>query len=245
MQILLFLLPAVALAVHPAPYGAPAYGHPKLYCRETNTSVYAEVCVPQFRDEVTPVTLAVKVVAPDQFCYDSVLTVCEETSKINKHTICTSTYGPVEEKFSPASAEAEASPLVGHVTQVSYEQKSETMRVTSCKASGYGHQGYGAGEHQICREEYQTQAYQVPLVTADKEVEIALTEPQPKEVCTDVDIEITEVVCNDIVAPKCVDLVKFEDSTNIVNQVTSVISEVPDCDKVTLTLPTKACSKPY
>ena len=93
-SLLLFLLPAVAFAAHP--HHAPAYGHPKIYCRDTNTSVYAEVCVPQFRDEVTPVELAVKIVVPDQFCYESILTVCEETSTINPHTLCTSTYKSVE-----------------------------------------------------------------------------------------------------------------------------------------------------
>merc|ERR1712088_587606 len=193
MQILLFLLPAVAFAAHPAPHHG--YGHPKLYCRDTNTSVYAEVCVPQFRDEVTPETLAVKIVVPDQFCYESVITTCEG----------------VEAKFAAEDA------LAAHVTQVTYEDKSETMRVTSCKASGYGHGGYGAGEHQYCREEYQTQAYKVPLVTEDLAIAASLSEPQPKEVCVDVDVEITEVKCSDAVAEKCIDLVKFEDSTNTVD----------------------------
>ena len=99
------------------------------------------------------------------------------------------------------------------------------MRVTTCRPSGYGGQKdhYG-GEHQYCREEYQTQAYKVPLVTAPKEVDVTLTSPQPEETCTDVEVEITEVVCNDIKEQKCVDLVKFEDSTNVINQVTTVIS---------------------
>lgn len=234
MMILLFLLPSLALAAHPAPYG---YGHPKLYCRDTNTSVYAEVCVPQFRQEVTPETLPVKIVVPDQFCYERVITTCEETSTINKHTLCTSTYEAVEAKWGLGDD------LSGHVTQVSYEDKSETMKVTSCKASGYG--SYGHGEHQYCREEYQTQAYKVPLVTLDLEVETALSEPQPKEVCVDVDVEITEVKCSDDVSEKCIDLVKFEDSTNTIDTETAVISEEPNCNQVTLTLPTKACSKPY
>jgi hypothetical protein len=239
MQILLFLLPAVAFAAHPAPaYGG--YGHPKLYCRDTNTSVYAEVCVPQFRQEVTPETLAVKIVVPDQFCYNRVITTCVETSTTNAHTLCTSTYEAVEQAFKLGEE------LSGHVTQVTYEDKSETMRVTTCKASGYGApQHYGAGEHQYCREEYQTQAYKVPLVTADLEVELALSEPQPVEVCTDVEVEITEVKCSDAEEEKCIDLVKFEDSTNTINTETAVISEEPNCSQVTLTLPTKACSKPY
>lgn len=230
MQILLFLLPAVAFAAHPAPYG---YEHPKLYCRDTNTSVYAEVCVPQFTDKVTPIPLAVKVVAPDQFCYESVLTVCEETNSINTHTLCTSSYESVK------------ADLKGQVTQVTYEDKSETMKVTTCRASGYGSEHHYGGEHQYCREEYQTQAYKVPLVTAPLEVDVQLAAPQPVETCQDVDVTITEVKCNDIKEQKCVDLVKFDDATVTINQVDTIISDVPDCEKVTLTLPTKACSKPY
>ena len=71
---------------------------------------------------------------------------------------------------------------------------------------------------------------------------LALT---PKEICTDVEVEITEVKCADAVEEKCIDLVKFEDSTNTINTETAVISEEPNCSQVTLTLPTKACSKPY
>ena len=119
------------------------------------------------------------------------------------------------------------------------------MKVTTCKASGYGAQHYGAGEHQYCHEEYQTQAYKVPLVTADLEVATSLSEPQPKEVCVDVEVELTEVTCADAIEEKCIDLVKFEDSTNTINTETAVISEEPNCNQVTLTLPTKACSKPY
>jgi len=235
---LLFLLPAVAFAAHPAPAHHGGYGHPKLYCRDTNTSVYAEVCVPQFRDQVTPVTLPVKIVVPDQFCYESVITTCAETSSINTHTLCTSTYAGVEAKFPLGVA------LAGHITQVAYESKSETMKVTACKASGYG-ANYGAGEHQYCGTEYQTQAYKVPTVDTDLEVALSLTEPQPVENCVVVEVEITEVKCTDAIAEKCVDLVKFEDSTNTIDTQTSVISEEPNCSQVTLTLPTQACSKPY
>merc|ERR1711997_1451541 len=147
-------------------------------------SVYAEVCVPQFRQEVTPETLAVKIVVPDQFCYERVITTCTEGSSFNTHTLCTSTYEGVESKF------AEGSDLAGHVTQVTYEDKSETMKVTTCKASGYGAQHYGAGVLQFCHEEYQSQAYKVPLVTADLEVATSLSEPQPKEICVDVEVEL-------------------------------------------------------
>merc|ERR1712165_570165 len=116
---ILALLPLVALADHPA-HGYGGYG-PQYHCRDTNTSVYAEVCVPAFTTQVTPVTLAVKNVVDNDYC---------DTQ----------------------------------ITQVTYETKTETMKVTTCKPSGYSDH-YGAGEHQYCHEEYQTQSYKVPLVT--------------------------------------------------------------------------------
>merc|ERR1711878_217679 len=139
-----FILLAVAVA--------PAYGYaPEFYCRDTNTSIYAEVCVPAFTDKVTPITLAVKEVVDNDYCFDRVLTVCEETSTIVEREICTYVYE--QETVTPPCT----------TTQVTYEDKSETMKVTACGAAGYGygHQGYGQGEHQVCREEYQTQAYKV------------------------------------------------------------------------------------
>merc|ERR1711879_21693 len=151
----LFIL-AVAIAAVSADVHAPAYGYaPEFYCRDTNTSVYAEVCVPAFTDKVTPVELAVKVVEDEDYCFDRVLTVCEETSVTVDREICTYEYEGVT--VTPPCT----------TTQVTYEQKSETMKVTACGAAGYGyqHHSYG-GEHQVCKEEYQTQAYKVPLVTA-------------------------------------------------------------------------------
>merc|ERR1711944_137460 len=146
---ILALLPLVAFADH-----APAYGYgPQYHCRDTNTSVYAEVCVPAFTTKVTPIELAVKEVEDNDYCYDQIRTVCTVTETTNQHELCTYSYGPKTET------------LPAQVTQVTYEDKSETMKVTSCKPSGYGDH-YGAGEHQYCREEYQTQAYKVPLVNA-------------------------------------------------------------------------------
>merc|ERR1712123_371009 len=148
---------------------APAYA-PQYQCRDTNTSIYAEVCVPAFAEKVTPVTLAVKEVVDNDYCFDRVLTICEETSTVVEREICTYVYER-EDVTAPCTT-----------TQVTYDQKSETMKVTACnvKAPAYGHAGYGTGEHQVCREEYQTQAYQVPLVT-----------PAPKKVCVTKAIEIT------------------------------------------------------
>merc|ERR1712128_386482 len=143
----------------------PGYGYapqptyaPKYSCRDTNTSIYAEVCVPAFAEKVTPVTLAVKEVVDNDYCFDRVLTICEETSTVVEREICTYVYER-EDVVAPCTT-----------TQVTYEEKSETMKVTACGASGYGSPGYGHGEHQVCREEYQTQAYKVPLVTVPLEV---------------------------------------------------------------------------
>merc|ERR1711997_1399801 len=88
-----------------------------IYCRDTNTSVYAEVCVPAFTTTVTPVELAVKVVVDNDYCFDRVLTVCEETSTVVTRTICTYTYEK-EDVVAPAQT-----------TQVTYETKTETFKV--------------------------------------------------------------------------------------------------------------------
>merc|ERR1712186_276220 len=152
------LIGAASAAVH-----APAYGYaPEYYCRDTNTSVYAEVCVPAFTEKVTPVTLAVKEVVDNDYCFDRVLTVCEETSTTVEREICTYVYEK-EEVVAPCTP----------------------TQVTACGAAGYGygHQSYGHGEHQVCREESQTQAYKVPLVTAPLEVSCMLAYPAPKQVC--------------------------------------------------------------
>merc|ERR1712083_1093352 len=219
------LIGAASAAVH-----APAYGYaPEYYCRDTNTSVYAEVCVPAFTEKVTPVTLAVKEVVDNDYCFDRVLTVCEETSTTVEREICTYVYER-EDVTAPCTT-----------TQVTYEEKSETMTVTACGATGYGSPGYGHGEHQVCRKEYQTQAYKVPLVTAPLAVEVNIAYPKPVEVCVTKAIEITEVVCRDDIEQKCFNVAKFEDSTNTVDQTEVVIGE-PACDQVTLTLPTQSCS---
>jgi hypothetical protein len=215
---------------------APAYGYaPEYYCRDTNTSVYAEVCVPAFTEKVTPVTLAVKEVVDNDYCFDRVLTICEETSTTVEREICTYVYEK-EEVVAPCTT-----------TQVTYDEKSETMKVTACGAAayGYGHQqSYGQGEHQVCREEYQTQAYKVPLVTAPLEVSCMLAYPAPKQVCVTKAIEITEVKCEDKVENKCFNVAKFVDATNTVDQKEVIIGE-PSCEQITLTLPTQSCSKTH
>merc|ERR1712083_560533 len=224
---------SAALADIHAP--APAYGYaPEFYCRDTNSSIYAEVCVPAFTEKVTPVTLAVKEVVDNDYCFDRVLTVCEETSTTFEREICTYVYEK-EEVVAPCTT-----------TQVTYDQKSETMKVTACGAAGYGygHQGYGQGEHQVCREEYQTQAYKVPLVTAPLEQSCMLAYPAPKQVCVTKAIEITEVKCEDKIENKCFNVAKFADATNTVDQKEVIIGE-PSCEQITLTLPTQSCSKTH
>merc|ERR1712033_81406 len=187
MQDLVILAVTLASSVAVAPphgYGhqpAPNYG-PTLSCRDTNTSIYAEVCVPAFAEQVTPVTLAVKEVVDNDYCFDRVLTICEETNTVVQREICTYVYER-EDVTAPCTT-----------TQVTYEEKSETMKVTTCSPTpdpGY-HSGYGYGEHQYCKEEYQTQAYKVPLVTAPLEVSCMLAYPAPKQVCVTKAIEITE-----------------------------------------------------
>merc|ERR1712224_12009 len=216
-------------------HAAPAYA-PQYTCRDTNTSIYAEVCVPAFAEKVTPVTLAVKEVVDNDYCFDRVLTICEETSTVVEREICTYVYER-EDVTAPCTT-----------TQVTYDQKSETMKVTACnaKAPAYGHPGYGygSGEHQVCREEYQTQAYQVPLVTAPLEVSCALAYPAPKKVCVTKAIEITEVKCEDKIENKCFNVAKFADATNTVEQKEIVIGE-PSCEQITLSLPTQACAKAH
>jgi len=216
-------------------HAAPAYA-PQYACRDTNTSIYAEVCVPAFAEKVTPVTLAVKEVVDSDYCFDRVLTICEETSTVVEREICTYVYER-EDVTAPCTT-----------TQVTFEEKSETMKVTACNAQepAYGHHGYGYGngEHQVCREEYQTQAYKVPLVTAPLEVSCSLAYPNPKKVCVTKAIEITEVKCNDQIENKCFNVAKFADATNTVEQKEVVIGE-PSCEELTLTLPTQACTKAH
>jgi hypothetical protein len=226
---ILALLPLVALADH-APHGYGGYG-PKYHCRDTNTSVYAEVCVPAFEPRVTPIDLAVKNIVDNDYCYTQIRTVCEETESIVEREICTYTYSSVA-SVQPATT-----------TKVTYEEKSETMKVTTCSPSGYGDH-YGAGEHQYCRAEYQTQAYRVPLVTVPLEVSVDVAVPVPAQVCVTKEITITEVKCTDIEEEKCFNVAKFEDGINTVEQIDHVLGE-PNCNAVTLTLPTQACSKGY
>merc|ERR1712098_498407 len=119
VMLVLLLLPCLL----PLAWCAHGYGHPpapELLCRDTNTSIYAEVCVPAFAEQVTPVTLAVKEVVDADYCFDRVLTICEETNTVVQREICTYVYER-EDVTAPCTT-----------TQVTYEEKSETMKVTTC-----------------------------------------------------------------------------------------------------------------
>ena len=116
------------------------------------------------------------------------------------------------------------------------------MKVTNCKASGYD--DHYKGEHQICAEEYQTQAYKVPLVTEPLDITVELTNPEPVETCVTKDIILTEVKCADIVEEKCFNVAKLVDNVNVIEQQDIIIGE-PNCNAVTLELPTQSCSIPY
>ena len=190
--------------------------------------------MPAFAEKVTPVTLAVKEVVDNDYCFDRVLTICEETNTVVQREICTFVY------------EREDVVTDCQTTQVTYDQKSETMKVTACGVQdpAYGHQEAYHGEHQVCREEYQTQAYMVPLVTAPLTVKCELAYPAPKEVCVIKDITVTEVVCEDKVENKCFNVAKFVDATNTVEQQEIVIGE-PSCEQITLTLDTQACQQQH
>lgn len=190
--------------------------------------------MPGFKTETTPVELAVKNIVDDEFCYTATRTECEEVSTVNDREICTYTYSSKKETRGATT------------TQVTYEDKSETMKVTACRASGYG-QGYGyghhdKGEHQYCREEYQTQEYRVPLVNTPLEVTVEVAVPEPQKVCVTKAIEVNEVVCKDVSEERCIGLAALEDATVTVDQ-TAVVLGDPNCKQVTLTLPTEVCSK--
>ena len=132
-------------------------------------------------------------------------------------------------------------------TQITYDEQSETMKVTACgvqaPAYGYVADPYH-GEHQVCYERYQTQAYKVPLVTAPLTVQCSLAYPVPKEVCVTKDITISEVKCEDKVENKCFNVAKFADATNTVDQKEIIIGE-PSCEQITLTLDTQTCRQQH
>jgi hypothetical protein len=254
---------AVTLAAYVSADGGYAYA-PDYYCRDTNTSVYAEICVPAFAPRVTPLTLATKNIMNGEYCFDEVLTECKETSTTVDRKICTFEY--VKEEVVALCA----------TTQVTFDKKSETMKKTSCKkASGYyaaapsygtpsygapsygtpsygtpsygtpsyGAPAHGTGEHQHCREEYQTQAYRVPLVTVPNPELCRLSFPAPKQVCVTKSLVITEVKCAEKVEKKiCFPVVKWVDSSMRVKEKEVVLVE-PSCKQRTLTLPTQACTK--
>ena len=64
--------------------------HELLY--HENKSIYPDVCVPAFAGRVTPVTMAVGEVVDSDYCFDRVLTICEETSTVVRRDVCNYVY---------------------------------------------------------------------------------------------------------------------------------------------------------
>ncbi|QQP41471.1 Uncharacterized protein FKW44_015859, partial [Caligus rogercresseyi] len=116
----------VALAAHP-----PAYG-PQIYCRDTNTSIYADVCTPSIATAQVPVERKVKNVQDNEYCYEQVRPSVRRLPGLATTTQVRAPETPLK-------------PIL--IT------KSETMKVTTCSAAetGYGHHGYAKPEeHQYC-----------------------------------------------------------------------------------------------
>lgn len=74
-------------------FASHGYG-PHISCRNTTNTVTAEVCVPAFTEKITEITLAVKEVQDNDYCYEQIRTVCEITETINQHELCTYSYAP-------------------------------------------------------------------------------------------------------------------------------------------------------
>ena len=74
-------------------FASHGYG-PHISCRNTTNTVTAEVCVPAFTEKITEITLAVKEVQDNDYCYEQIRTVCEITETVNQHELCTYSYAP-------------------------------------------------------------------------------------------------------------------------------------------------------
>ena len=84
---------------HGPPHGyGPTHGYgPQIHCRNSSNVITAEVCVPAFTEKVTPITLAVKEVQDNEYCYDQIRTVCIVMETTNQHELCTYSYAPKTE----------------------------------------------------------------------------------------------------------------------------------------------------
>ena len=120
--------------------------------------------------------------------------------------------------------------LFPKATDATFAEKVTPVTLAVKEVVSYGC-GNPSGEHQVCGEEYQTQAYKVPLVTAPLEVSCSLAYPVFKRVCSSKAIEITGVECEDKIENKCFNVAKFADATNTVEQKEIVIGE-PSCEKI-------------
>jgi hypothetical protein len=176
-------------------------------------------------------------VEDDQFCYTASSSQCEEVTRTVERQVCTYEY---EQRRVKAGATT---------VQKTYDTKSETMKVTTCRPTPphYGQpQSYGhdSGEYQKCKEEYQTQSYRVPLVNQPLEIAVDIAFPEPVQKCETISIEITETQCSDVSEERCIDLAALVDDTQTLDQTKAVLG-APNCNKLTLALPTEACSKEH
>ena len=211
----------------------PGYGYaPKFYCRDTNTSIYAEVCVPGIDTATKPVELDIKRVKDDEYCYTQTSTHCEVQTKKIEREVCTYSYTSKRERR-PATT-----------VQITDDVRSETMKVTACTPTepAYGYGYGGKGHHEYCREEYQTQEYRLPKVDEPLETEVDTAVPVPVQECRTIQTELTEVVCNDVTKDVCVTVAAYEEAKTTSERTEAILGE-PDCAHVTLTLPTEACTK--
>ena len=62
------LAPLFLILMAPGSTGQLQGFAPEFYCRNTNTSIYAEVCSPDFTEEILPNENKVKIVVNDEYC---------------------------------------------------------------------------------------------------------------------------------------------------------------------------------
>ena len=116
------------------------------------------------------------------------------------------------------------------ITTQAYEAKSETTKVTSCGALGYGHSFYGyvkpSGEHQVCPEEIPAPGRRGSPCYCLLDVSCSFVYPAPTKVCVIKATEIILVKCEYQIEKKCY-VAKFADVINPVEQKEIVIGRAP------------------
>ena len=111
----------------------PAYGYgPQIHCRNTTNAVTAEVCVPAFTEKVTEITLAVKEVQDNDYCYEQIRTVCEITETVNQHELCTYSYAPKTETLPAQVTQVRCLHLYYWTSVVSISKFTQILRIFKC-----------------------------------------------------------------------------------------------------------------